>query len=67
MLGLAVVQAAIVEERLEQINRTGDKARAEVLEKEANKELRSKSSGPRNGNGPFYSPVRSSAEIDVSS
>jgi hypothetical protein len=39
MLGLAVVQAATVEERLEQINRMGDKARAEVLEKGANIEL----------------------------
>ena len=38
MLGLVVVQAATVEERLEQINRMGDKARAEVLEKEARKE-----------------------------
>jgi hypothetical protein len=47
MLGLAVVQAATVEERLEQINRMGDKARAEVLEKKANKQLRYKSSGTR--------------------
>src|SRR5215475_13892787 len=38
MLGLVVVQAATVEERLEQINRMGDKARSEVLEKEARKE-----------------------------
>src|SRR5262245_34029686 len=38
ILGLVVVQAATVEERLEQINRMGDKARAEVLEKEARKE-----------------------------
>ena len=38
MLRLVVAQAATVEERLEQINRMGDKARAEVLEKEARKE-----------------------------
>src|SRR5262245_5296576 len=38
MLGLVVVQAATVEERLEQINRMGEKTRAEVLEKEARKE-----------------------------
>lgn len=38
MLSLGVVQAATVEERLEQINRMGDKARAEALEKEASKE-----------------------------
>src|SRR5215475_10893377 len=38
MLRLVVAQAATVEERLEQINRMGDKARAEVLKKEARKE-----------------------------
>ncbi|HSE91546.1 MAG TPA: hypothetical protein VLJ79_35435 [Candidatus Binatia bacterium] len=38
MLGFGVVQAATVEERLEQINRMGDKARSEALEKEASKE-----------------------------
>ena len=38
MHGLVVAQAATVEERLEQINRMGDKARGETLEKEARKE-----------------------------
>ena len=38
MLGFLVAQAATVEDRLEQINRMGDKARAEALEKEARKE-----------------------------
>lgn len=38
MLGLGAGQAATVEQRLEQINRMGDKERAEALEKEASKE-----------------------------
>src|SRR5262249_33760231 len=38
IVGLVVAQAATIEERLEQINRMDDKARAEVLEKEARKE-----------------------------
>src|SRR5262249_25457816 len=38
VLGVTIAQAATVEERLEQINRMGDKARSETLEKEARKE-----------------------------